>query len=65
MEWPSLRTAVVGIAAAGGVLAVAAMLLQDRPGRARLARQLNAVAYVFMGISMLFFILAGLLGRNG
>jgi hypothetical protein len=25
MEWPSLRTAIIGIAAAGGLLSVAAM----------------------------------------
>jgi predicted membrane channel-forming protein YqfA (hemolysin III family) len=65
MEWPSPRAAVIGIAAAGGILSVAAMLLQGRPGREKLARQLNVAAYVSMGASMLFFILAGLLGRNG
>ena len=65
MEWPLLRSAIIGIAVAGGIASVLAMLLQNKPGRALLARRLNIAAYVLMAMSMLFFIFAGLRGPNG
>lgn len=65
MEFLFARQTVVAIAIAGGVFSVAAMLLRNNPGRAKLARQLNLTSYFLMGSSMLFFIVAGLRGTNG
>ncbi len=65
MEGLLARPTVIGIAVAGGVLSILAMALQKRPGRARLARQLNLTSYILMGTSMLLFIVAGLRGANG
>ena len=65
MEWLFERSTVIGIAIVGGMFSVAAMLLQNQPERSKLARQLNIASYLFMGTSILFFILAGLRGANG
>jgi len=65
MEWLLARSTVIGIAIVGAIFSVVAMTLQTRPERSKLARQLTVAAYLFMGTSMLFFILAGLRGGNG
>ena len=65
MEWLIARPTVIGFAIAGGIFSLSAMLLQNKPGRAKLARRLNMTSYFLMGSSMLFFIVAGLHGTNG
>ncbi len=56
------RPVVVGFAVAGGVFSVAAMLLRNKGGQA-LARQVDRLGYVLMGISMLLFIVVGFRGQ--
>jgi len=65
MEWLIARPTVIAIAIAGGIFSLSAMLLQNRPGRAQLARRLNITSYFLMGTSVLFFIAAGFHGTNG
>jgi uncharacterized membrane protein len=60
MEWLIARPTVIGIAVAGGVFSLAAMLLKNKPGRAKLVWRLNMTSYLLMGASMLLFIVAGL-----
>ena len=57
------RRLVIALAVIGGVLSAAASLLQMR-GKVgeRGAHRLNLAGYVFMGASMLLFVLAGLTG---
>jgi hypothetical protein len=64
MEFLLSRPVVVTLAIIGAVLATAASLLQTRGilGQ-RGARILNYAGYGVMGVSMLLFALAGLLGR--
>ena len=64
MEWLFARQTIVAVAIAGGMVSLAAMLLQKRPQRLKLARLLSITSYILMGASMLFFILAGLRGTN-
>jgi hypothetical protein len=54
------REAVITLAVLGAVFSTAASILQVRGtiGAGR-ARQLNLAGYVFMGISMLLFIVVG------
>ena len=54
------REAVIALAVLGAVFSTAASILQVRGtiGAAR-ARQLNVAGYVFMGVSMLLFIVVG------
>ena len=65
MEWLFARATVIGIAVAGGIVAVVAMALKTQPERAKLARRLDVTSYILMGTSMLLFIVAGLRGGNG
>ena len=60
------RRLVIALAIAGALLATLASILQSRGvvGE-RGARNLNYAGYAFMGVSMLLFTLAGLLGAPG
>ena len=60
MEWLVTREVVITLALLGAVFSTGASMLQVRGkiGAAR-ARQLNAVGYACMGVSMLLFIIAG------
>ena len=66
MEWLWSRPVVIGLALTGAALSVAAMALRKRQGAApwaaHWAARVDAVSYVFMGVSMLLFIIAGLRG---
>jgi len=62
MEWLLARPAVIGLAVIGGVLSVVAMLLRKREGAQKMARQLDIAGYVFMGTSILLFIVVGFRG---
>jgi predicted membrane channel-forming protein YqfA (hemolysin III family) len=59
MEWLFARPTVIGLAVIGGVLSVLAMLLRKREGAQKMARQLDIAGYVFMGTSILLFIVVG------
>ena len=62
MELLLARPTVIGFAVVGGVLSVLAMLLRKRQGAPKMARQLDVAGYVFMGTSILLFIIAGFRG---
>ena len=62
MEWLWSRPVVIALALTGGALSVAAMALRKRQGAAHWVARFDAVSYVFMGVSMLLFIIAGLRG---
>jgi predicted membrane channel-forming protein YqfA (hemolysin III family) len=62
MEWLLARPTVIGLAVIGGVLSVLAMLLRKREGAQEMARQLDIAGYVFMGTSILLFIVVGFRG---
>jgi hypothetical protein len=62
MEWLLARPTVIGLAVIGGVLSVLAMLLRKREGAQKMARQLDIAGYVFMGTSILLFIVVGFRG---
>lgn len=62
MELHLHRPVVVGIAVIGGVLSLFAILLQRRNGSGYLVRKLNLLSYVFMGASVLLFLIAGVRG---
>jgi len=60
------RSTVVTLAIIGGVLSLAISVLSARGVLSDSAiKHLNKVAYVFMGLSMIFFIAAGLAGPLG
>lgn len=65
MEWLFARDTVIGVAVAGGIVAVVAMAMKKQPGRVQLARRLDVTSYILMGTSMVLFIIAGLRGSNG
>ena len=57
------RSTVVTLAIIGGVLSLAISVLSAREALSMSAiKRLNIVAYVFMGLSMILFIAAGLAG---
>ena len=58
MDFVFSRPAVITLAILGAIVSTAATMLQARIGAAR-AKQLNRAGYVFMGASMLIFIIAG------
>jgi len=62
MELLLARPTVIGFAVVGGVLSVLAMVLHKRQGNQKMARQLDVAGYVFMGTSILLFIIAGFRG---
>ena len=59
METLLTRPVVIALALTGGVLSMFAILLRKREGKENLARRLDAAGYVFMGISMLLFVISG------
>ena len=61
MEFFSSRAAIVALAVVGGAFSIAAILARRRGGDAW-ARRLDWAGYAFMGVSMFFFIAAGLRG---
>jgi hypothetical protein len=64
MEWLLSRPAVIGLAVIGGGLSVVAMLLRKREGAQILARQLDLAGYIFMGTSILLFIIVGFVNSD-
>jgi len=62
MELLLARPTVIAFAIVGGVLSVLAMLLRKRHGAVRMARHLDVAGYVFMGTSILLFIIVGFRG---
>ena len=64
MELLLARPTVIGFAVVGGVLSVLAMVLHKRQGNQKMARQLDVAGYVFMGTSILLFIIAGFRGTQ-
>jgi predicted membrane channel-forming protein YqfA (hemolysin III family) len=63
MEWLLARPTVIGLAVIGGVLSVLAMMLRKRAGD-KIARHLDVAGYVFMGTSILLFIIVGFRGTQ-
>ncbi len=63
METLLTRPVVIAVALTGGALSVFALLLRKRGGTQNLARRLDAAGYVFMGISMLLFVISGFRGQ--
>jgi hypothetical protein len=60
MEWLFTRPVVVTLAIIGALLSTLAPMLQGKGWLSeRGAHRLNMAGYVVMGISMLFFIVAG------
>lgn len=53
------RPAVIALALTGAVLSVLAIFLRKRVGREDLARRIDATGYIFMGLSMLLFVIVG------
>jgi len=64
MDWLLARPTIIGLAATGGALSILAMALRARPGRESLAKRADMGGYVFMGISMLLFIIVGFRGAG-
>jgi len=64
MDALSTRPVVIALALTGAALSVLAILLRKREGRAQLARRIDNAGYVFMGLSMLLFVIAGLRGET-
>jgi hypothetical protein len=63
IDWLLYRETVIALALLGGAVSIVAMLLQRRPDFPAVRTVLlNRVAYIFMGASMVLFILSGLLG---
>lgn len=61
MEWLFSREFVIVLAVMGGIASGLASLLKARNlATEQRTSQLNVIAYVFMGASMLLFIIAGL-----
>ena len=63
METLLARPVVIALALAGGMLSLFAMFLHKRVGTENLARRMDAAGYVFMGISMLLFVISGFRGQ--
>lgn len=61
MELFSSRSTVIALAVAGGLLSMVAMAVRRR-GAEHWAKRLDWASYAFMGVSMFFFIAAGLRG---
>lgn len=61
MEWLFTREFVIALAVVGGLASGIASLLKLRGlASERRTRQWNAIGYVFMGASMVLFVIAGL-----
>lgn len=62
MELLLTRPTVIGLAVLGGFLSVLALLFRRRQGAQAIARNLDVAGYVFMGTSILLFIIVGFRG---
>lgn len=58
MGWLLARETMIAFALLGGLASALAMFLQ-RHGASRRVRSLNRIAYVFMGISIMLFVVSG------
>jgi hypothetical protein len=65
MDWIPGRAVVIALAVAGGALSLVAIWLRQTGRGAGWAKRLDAASYLFMGVSMFFFIAAGLAGKPG
>ncbi|MBK8325510.1 MAG: hypothetical protein IPL06_23315 [Betaproteobacteria bacterium] len=65
MDWIPGRAVIVALAIAGGALSALAIWLRHSGRGAGWVRRLDAASYLFMGVSMFFFIAAGLAGKTG
>ena len=65
MDWIPGRAVIVALAIAGGALSVLAIWMRQTGRAAPWVRRLDAASYLFMGVSMFFFIAAGLAGKTG
>ena len=65
MDWIPGRAVIVALAVAGGALSVLSIWLRHRGRGAAWSRRLDAASYLFMGVSMFFFIAAGIAGNKG
>jgi hypothetical protein len=65
VEWIPGRAVIIALALAGGLLSVVAIVLRQRGRDGPWVRRLDIASYLFMGVSMFFFIAAGLAGRTG
>ena len=65
MSWLLAREVIVALALLGGAASMLAIALQKRGARSPLSiRRLNLASYVFMGLSVLLFIISGLRGPS-
>lgn len=62
IEWVLQRPTVIGFAVIGGVFSLAAIVLRKRGSTSNLAARLDTVAYGFMGVSVVLFIVIGIRG---
>lgn len=65
MEWIPSRAVIIALALAGGALSVVAIVLRGKGRDGPWVRRLDAASYLFMGVSMFFFIASGLAGSKG
>ena len=64
MSWILARPMIVGIAVIGGLASIVGMILQARSvARSKWVDRLNRLAYLFMGISVLLFIVSGFVNQ--
>jgi hypothetical protein len=64
MEWVLTRPSVITLAVVGGLCSLIATFLRKRQGQERMAAKMDAAAYVFMGLSILIFIIIGVRGQE-
>jgi uncharacterized membrane protein len=63
VTWLLSREIIIALALLGGAASVLAIALQRRPNpSAATAKRLNLASYVFMGASVVLFIISGLRG---
>ena len=63
MNWILSHSVVVAFAILGGIASLCGMVIQTR-GNARSARLATRLAYLLMGISVLLFIVQGVVGPH-
>jgi predicted membrane channel-forming protein YqfA (hemolysin III family) len=64
MEWVLTRPSVITLAVVGGVFSLIGTVLRKRQGQERTAAKMDTAAYVFMGLSILIFIIIGVRGQE-